>query len=221
MKLYSRPASPYAARVRGSIHAKGLNVELVDPPLDWKTSESFLAINPLGRIPVLVLDDGTLLPESGVIVEYLEDAFPEPSLRPRSPEGRAQVRLITQVAENYVTPAMMPLFALYSAKEKDQAAIEAQIARFDDALGKLDAMLSPKQYAHGGQLSTADLWLGPLRFTFDGLMNFSGRKDLLDRHARFAGYIDVVQADPVMSKLWEEMTIGLRQFMARRAAGQA
>ena len=75
MKLYSLPLSPYAARVRGAIYAKNLAVEIVTPPADWRTSPDFRALNPLVRIPVLVLDNGTTLPESGVIVEYFEDAF--------------------------------------------------------------------------------------------------------------------------------------------------
>ena len=112
MKLYSLPLSPYAARVRGAIHAKRLNVEIVAPPDDWRTSPAYRALNPIGRVPVLVLDDGTSLPESCVIVEYLEDAHPEPTLRPRSAAGLAHVRLITQVADLYVMQAAMPLFSM-------------------------------------------------------------------------------------------------------------
>src|ERR1700748_3414908 len=111
MKLFSLALSPYAARVRVAVHAKSLPVEIVTPPSDWRTSAEFRKLSPLVRVPVLVLDDGTSVAESGVIVEYLEDAHPEVPLRPRSAQERARVRFVTQVAEQYVMTAIMPLFA--------------------------------------------------------------------------------------------------------------
>ncbi|MCC6557909.1 MAG: glutathione S-transferase family protein [Polyangiaceae bacterium] len=218
MKLYSLPLSPYAARVRAAIYAKGLPVELIMPPEGWSTSTEYRAINPLGKVPALVLDDGTAIVESGVIVEYLEDAHPEPSLRPRNPEALARVRLVAQVAELYVMGAMNPLFLLFDAKEKDMNAIEAQLAKLDAALGHLDAMLPEKGLAHGDRVTIADACLTPVRFALDGLMGFSGRKGLLDGHARVAGYRDALQGHPALARVWQEMTDGLKAFYQRRAA---
>jgi glutathione S-transferase len=217
MKLYSQPLSPYSARVRGAIYAKNLPVEIVAPPADWKNSPEFLAINPLGRIPVLILDDGTALPESAVIVEYLEDAFPEPSLRPKSAESRARVRLITEVADLDVQQAMMPLFYLYDTGAPDTAAIEAQMQKLQAGLGHLDGLLTPGSYAFGDRLTTADVWLTPVRFSLDGLMAFTGRSNLLDKHKAVAAYADAARADGILDRVWQEMTEGLRAFMAARA----
>ena len=217
MKLYSLPLSPFAARVRGAIHAKRLNVEIVTPPEDWRTSPDYRALNPMLRIPVLVLDDGTSLPESGVIVEYLEDAFPDPTLRPRSPAGLARVRLITQVADLYVMQAAMPLFFLFDAKTRDKVAIEAQLAKLDGGLRLLNDMLDAGSYAHGHRLSTADVWLTPVRFTLDGLMGFSGRTTLLDRYKSVAAYADVARRDAALGRVWQEMSDGLKAFMEMRA----
>lgn len=218
MKLYSFPLSPYAARVRGAIYAKDLAVEMILPPEDWRTSDAFRAVNPLRRIPVLVLDDGTTVAESQVIVEYLEDAHPDTPLRPTTAEARARVRLVTQIAETYVMGALMPLFGMFDAKTKDAGAIDLQLAKLDSALANLEAALSPKGYAHGDRLSTADVFLTPLRFSLDGLMGFSGRNGLLDRHPRIAGYGDVVQGDRALSRVWSEMTDGLRSFYEKRAS---
>lgn len=217
MKLYSLPLSPFAARVRGAIHAKRLKVEIVSPPEDWRTAPGFRALNPMMRIPVLVLDDGTALPESGVIVEYLEDAFPDPALRPRSPAGLARVRLITQVADLYVLQAAMPLFLLFDAKTRDAAAIEAQLARLDGGLKLLNDMLDAGSYAHGHRLSTADVWLTPVRFMLDGLMRFSGRTTLLDRCKSVAAYADVARRDAALERVWQEMSDGLKALMEMRA----
>jgi glutathione S-transferase len=217
MKLHSLPLSPYAARVRAAIYAKRLPVEIVAPPADWRSSSDFRAISPAGRIPVLVLDDGSTLPESAVIVEYLEDAWPEPSLRPRSPEGVARVRLITQVADLYVMQVALPMFLLYDAASRDTAAIEAHHRRLDDGLKLLNDMLDAGAFAHGHKLSTADAWLTPVRFTLDGLMRFSGRDTLLDRYRSVARYVDVVQRDAALSRVWQEMADGLAAMMAARA----
>jgi glutathione S-transferase len=218
MNLFSLALSPFAARVRIAIHAKGLPVEIVTPPSDWRTSPAYRKLNPLVRIPVLVLDDGTSLAESGVIVEYLEDAYPESSLRPRSPQDLARVRFITQVAEQYVMPSIMPLFGLFDTKARDEAAIAAQVVKLDGALNHLNEILTPGTYAVGDKLTTADAWLAPLRFTLEGLMNFSGRTELLDRHEAVDAYTEVVHRDPHLGHVWREMDDGLKAFMASRAA---
>jgi glutathione S-transferase len=218
MKVYSLPLSPYAARVRAAIYAKRLTVEIAAPPDDWRTSLAFRALSPTGRIPVLVLDDGSGLPESGVIVEYLEDAFPDPSLRPRSALGVARVRLIAEVADRYVMQALMPLFGPLEAPVRDPAAIAARFETLDAGLQLLNSLLDADAYAVGHRLSTADLWLAPIRFSLDGLMGFSGRADLLARHKSIAAYADVVRRDSALSRVWQEMSDGLRAFMAARSA---
>ncbi len=220
MKLYSQAASPYSARLRGAIYAKNLPVEIVTPPEDWRNSLEFRAINPLMKIPVLILDNGTALPESSVIVEYLEDKYPEPSLRPKSPEALARVRLITQVAEVYVVDAMMPLFHLFDSDKRDDAAIEAQLKKLNEGLAQLNGLLQPGSYAVGDRLTTADVWLTPVRFTLDGLMSFSGRRDLLKRHKAVDAYADAARADGILARVWQEMAEGLRIFLEGRAAGK-
>jgi glutathione S-transferase len=218
MKLYSRAASPYAARVRIAIYAKSLPIEIVNVAMGWGKSPDFLKLNPLGRVPVLAFDDGTTLPESGVIVEYLEDAYPDPPLRPRDPRDLAKVRFVTQVAEHYVMPLVFPLFGLFAAaaNARDEAAIEAQTGKLQHSLGHLEPLLSRGRYVFGDRLSTADVWLAPLTFALHGLMDFSGRKDLLDRYPSMLGYREVVDGDPHLSRVWAEMEEGVRQFLASR-----
>jgi glutathione S-transferase len=219
MKLISLALSPFAARVRGAIYAKDLPVEIVGAPTDWRTSPDFRKLNPLARIPVLVLDDGSTLFESGVIVEYLEDAFPDRRpLRPRTAEDRGRVRLVTQLAELYVVPAMMPLFGLFDSKTRDEAAISAQIAKFETALKHLNDRLTPGKYAVGDALTTADVWLAPLRYTFEALMSFGGRPGFYDQYNAIKAYGDVVQRDPHLTRVWREMDEALKAFMASRGA---
>lgn len=218
MKLYSLPLSPFAARVRGAIYAKGLDIEVVNLPADWRTSAEYRAISPFGRVPCLVLADGSSLPESGVIVEYLEDAFPETPLRPSTPEGKARVRLATQVAELYVMSNVFPLFGLLDTKDRNAAAIDAQVSKILDGLSKLETILPKGTYAVGDQLSTADVFLTPMRFTLEAIMGFSRITTLLDKAPNVQGYTEVIQKDKHLSRVMGELQEAAKVFMAQRAA---
>src|SRR5271168_580854 len=111
MKLYQFFASPFPTRVRLILYAKGIPFEIVEPP-GFGNSKlpkgEYLKLNPLGRVPTLVLDDGRALPESEVICEYLEEAYPEPSLRPADSWGRARARLLARLCDFYLVMAMVP-----------------------------------------------------------------------------------------------------------------
>jgi len=106
MRLYVFQIAPNPTRVRlylaekaaagGDIELPQVSVNLVKG--EHKSPEH-LARNPLGRLPVLELDDGTFLTESKVIVEYLEELHPEPSLMGSTPEERARVRELERLAE--------------------------------------------------------------------------------------------------------------------------
>jgi len=71
MKLYSNPASPFARKCRVIAHELRLKLEVVD--IAARDDEGFRAINPLKKIPALVLDDGSALFDSPVICEYLNE----------------------------------------------------------------------------------------------------------------------------------------------------
>lgn len=70
MKLYSNPHSPFSRKVRMMAHARGAALDIIDVlPLK---DEGLRKVNPLGRIPALVLDDGTVMLDSRVIAEFLD-----------------------------------------------------------------------------------------------------------------------------------------------------
>ena len=105
MMLYGSDLSPFVQRIKMQLAAKGLAYEYAPPTGGFKSDE-YLAINPIGKIPCLVTDSAMSIPESEVIAEYLEEAFPKPHLRPKKAEERAQVRLITRLTDIYLSPAM-------------------------------------------------------------------------------------------------------------------
>jgi glutathione S-transferase len=89
-RLYHLPLSPFCRKVRLVLAEKRIEVELVKEH-PWEQRMDFLRMNPAGQVPVLKIDD-LVLCESTAIVEYLEDAFPEPALLPNKPEDRAEAR---------------------------------------------------------------------------------------------------------------------------------
>lgn len=94
MRLIDAARCPYCARVRIALHEKGLDYETVEVDLGDRP-QWLLELNPPnGRVPVL--DDDFTLPESEVIMGYLEDRYPESPLLPADPGGRAQARLLVQ-----------------------------------------------------------------------------------------------------------------------------
>jgi glutathione S-transferase len=219
MKLYSLDLSPFAARVRAVIYAKGLKVEIVKPEeADWRNSLEYRQLNSLVRIPLLVLEDGSPLPESAVIVEYLEEAYPEPALLPKPPKERARVRYITQVAEHYVLPHVYGLLSVLDTQERDPPAIAAALHKLERTLGNLNDLLQPGEYAFGNRLTTADAWLTPLRFSLEALMRFWKRPDLLNPYPALTAYADVARKDPHLGRVWSEMEEGYKVDIASQAA---
>ena len=215
MKLYSLDLSPYAVRVRAAIYSKNLPVEIVAPPASGTQSAEYLAINPMGKVPVLIGADGFTLPESDTIVEYLADAFPDAGLRPATAEGKAQARLIARIAELYIMPCVGVLFPHMDPKSRDQAVVDAGLETLKGALVHLNVFLGDGPYAVGDSFTTADCALvGPMFFVQMAGMVF-GKSDLTAGLLKLDAYASVMQMDATSQKLVAEMQNGLR---ARQAA---
>ncbi len=101
MHLYDFPQSPNCRRVRMYLAEKGITLPL--KPLDLLSGEqrtsAYLHKNPFGAVPLLELDDGSVIPESLAIIEYLEEYHPDPPLFGTTPLERAQVRAWERRAE--------------------------------------------------------------------------------------------------------------------------
>ena len=227
MKLYQTYTSPFPTRVRLMLYAKGIEAEIIEPPGFHSSAESkgdYMAINPIGRVPTLVLDDGRALPESEVICEYLEDAFPTPSLRPADPWARAQVRLLSRICDIYLVMAMVPLFnaAGRSRKTWDAGRIKAALAEVETALGYLEDYIGERGYAVGEALTQADGAIVPqLILAFEWAPALFGAPSPLGRHGKLAAYWSAIQKDPIVARLIAETrdAVAGEQARARAARG--
>jgi glutathione S-transferase len=106
LELYHHGSSACAAKVRFALAEKQLGWvgHYVDILKGEQFSAEFLAVNPKAVVPVLI-HDGLVIPESTVICEYAEEAFPAHPIYPASPAGRAQVRLWTKAVDEELHPA--------------------------------------------------------------------------------------------------------------------
>ena len=128
MKLYSTEISPFGARVVMQIRLKNLPVEVMPPPEPLRSPELRKRF-PQGRIPVLVIDDGDLS-ESVAIMEFLEDLWPEPPMRPQNAWDRARMRMLCRFNDLYLGPSLAPLFfALYQPDKTTRPATSLLMAQ--------------------------------------------------------------------------------------------
>ncbi|HEY1559922.1 MAG TPA: glutathione S-transferase family protein [Caulobacteraceae bacterium] len=210
MKLYQTYTSPFPTRVRLVLYAKGIEVEIIEPPGFHSSAVSkgdYLAINPIGRVPTLVLDDGRALPESEVICEYLEDAFPDPPLRPADAFGRAKARLIARLCDFYLVMAMVPLFNASGQPRRDwrPERIGGAFAEIRKSLGYLEHHVGEAGYAVGRALTHADGALAPqLVLAFEWAPGLFERPSPLGEHPKLAGYWASIQKDPIAARLIDE-----------------
>jgi glutathione S-transferase len=203
MKLYGGDLSPFVQRVKMQLAAKGLAYEYAPPPGGMKSDE-YLTINPIGKIPCLVTDSGMSLPESEVIVEFIEDAYPKPMLRPRKPEERAQMRLISRINDIYLVPAMGKSFALLKP-DRDPAQVVSALEDINKALAHLETAMAGKKHAAGNKFTVADCAITPILFFISRITLALGMKAVFKPYKNLAKYWKTREKDAVSAKAIEEL----------------
>ena len=160
MKLLSSPASPFARKVRIVLAEKRMECDLerVDvQPADNPVN----AHNPLGKIPTLVLDDGTALYDSRVIVEFLDNASPISRLIPEDNRERVAVRRWEALADGVLDAGLLVRYESLRPKHEQSAAWNGkQAARMHRGLAQMQADLGDKPWCQGERYTLADIALG-------------------------------------------------------------
>lgn len=205
MKLYSAALSPFAARARVAIYHFDLPVEIVSPPGGGTKSEEYLAINPIGKIPALVLDDGTVIPESDTIVEYLADAFPAKGLRPADPKDAARARLIARISELYVMNEGAVLFGQMHPKVRKEEVVDGAFKKLADGLVHLNHFLTDEPFAAGPAFSTADCCLAAQLFWYGVFGQVFAKGDIIAPYHKLARYAAGLMEVPAVAKIHGEM----------------
>jgi glutathione S-transferase len=189
LTLYDAARCPYCARVRIVLAEKGIEYEPVEIDLTDRPAWIYEK-NVTGRVPV-VEEDAWLLPESAVIMEYLEERYPEPPLLAADPADRALARLWIFRHDDFTRP-------YYALRRGEDGAA----ARLDAELGKLDAALADRPWLSGQEFGLADIAYVPwvlrardmLGVPLDGFPVLSAWLDRLVARPSIAQEVDVVAA---------------------------
>lgn len=213
MKLFNLDHSPYATRVRMQIHKKGLDIAIEPPPAALGTPE-FLARFPMGKIPVLELDDGSQLPDSWVIMEYLEDVTPSVSLRPEGATACAHMQLLARCADTYLGPAALaPLFfrltsgAGTDGAQDDVAALDGEVARLERLLDYLPPFEQRK-------LHLGDIALAPHLDYVLMLAPMFGVEQPLADYPRVSAWQEWAHSDAGVARGSDEMKTAVSAFFS-------
>lgn len=213
MKLYALALSPFAARARLALRLKGLDYDMLSPPGGSTRSPDYLAINPIGKLPVLVTDDGLVIPESEAIIDYLEYSFPTPSLTPDDPAQRARMDVIIRSFELYATPALFRLFQQMDPATRDEARCAAEIAQWRNGLALTEHFVDDGDgFAAGPHPGKADCILLPSLQLCGVTAAIFGLGDIVADYPRLAAYRARARSHPDMDSIWTETEEALRQW---------
>jgi len=174
MKIYDRPGFPNPARIRIVLAQKGLDAQVTFESVDLIGAEHkqapFLAKNPSGVLPLLELDDGTLIAESTAITEYLDNLDGNPVLTGRTPKEKALIHMMQRRAErglldavgiyfHYATQGLGSDLQKYKSPEwahrKEWGERERDKAL--QAMAYFDKVLRDSSFIAGQQFSMADI----------------------------------------------------------------
>lgn len=208
MKLYTGDLSPYSAKVRMQIYAMGVEDIDFDLPASFfmgKLSE----FSPIGRIPVLETSEG-IIPESEVIAEYLDESYPERALLPATPFDRAQVRLLSRIADTYLMNNIFMALPHINRDTRVDAVRDLLMGQVKRGMGALEKHIGSGEFAIGAQLSRADCTLVPALFLCESTVPRFDVENPILATEKVAAYWARIQSNPFAARVLKEMADGLK-----------
>ncbi|MCY4470081.1 MAG: glutathione S-transferase N-terminal domain-containing protein [Thiotrichales bacterium] len=162
MKLLSATPSPYARKVRIALAEKGLPFELVTE-VPWNGDTTTPKYNPLEKVPVLILEDGTTVYESRHILEYLEVKYPDPPMFPTAPDAFLAAKRLEVLADGICDAAVLVIFERRRPRDARSVPWEArQRRKIEGGFAEVARLVPSDGYCVGGAFGLGDIAVGSL-----------------------------------------------------------
>jgi glutathione S-transferase len=175
---------------------------VIDFEKEEHKSDEFLAVNPMGQIPALVLPDGTLMTETAAMLVQIVDRHPEAKLAPpaaSAPRARFLRWLFFLASNVYPTTLRFYYSERYSTDPGAAEGIKAAAAKdLDDQFGILDDALDPGPYLLGGTYSAVDIMLWMLAQWHPDPTRLS------EKAPRVVKAVELVHERPAIARTWQE-----------------
>lgn len=173
MRIIGSTGSPFVRKARIVAAEKGLPLDLQkESPLP--EDGAVVAANPLGKIPALVCEDGTVLVDSPLIAEYLDSLTPSPRLLPLAGPERFAVRQWEAIADGVLDAAVLIRLETMMRAENERSAswVARQRGKMERGMRWMDERLGTRRFCVGNSLTLADVAvdcaIGYLLFRFSG-----------------------------------------------------
>ena len=210
--LFALPISVHSANVRLVLGMKGLTYEERLPP-DGYGSEAYRKVVPSGTIPALITEHGTLF-ESGAIIEYIEERWPDPPLLPTDPFERAFVRIGARYHDTRIEPIVRSLFPFVGRPEKYANRFLESAELLNDRLLRLAESHLPRPYLGGSSLTLADLGYPCTLMMAETILAHANAK--LEIPSSIKEWMKLLLADQQISQQVEQLRNALRHWIQKK-----
>ena len=160
MKLISATPSPYARKVRIALAEKGIPFDL-ETEVPWHGTSVTPQYNPLEKLPVLILEDGSAVYESHYIMEWIEAKYPAPPLVPADIDGRLLARKFEVLCDGTCDAFVLMFFEQMRDQERQSPEwIARQRRKVDGGVREIARMIGDRDYAVGDSFGLGDIAAG-------------------------------------------------------------
>lgn len=204
LEIHGVNVSSFVRKTRAALAEKGIEYKLV-PVNPFAPTPEFLALSPLGKVPVL-RDDTVTVPDSSCIIAYLERRVPEPSLYPAELAQFGRALFYEEYADTRVYETLAPVFVQrvlvprLMSGTPDEKKIQSCLERAPAVFDYLEGEIGDRQWLAGDRFSVADLAVA------SPFINWGYAGERLDaaRWPRLVAYLERVHGRPSLRSLIEE-----------------
>jgi len=207
--LYEHPLSPYAQKVKIALGEKKIDFESRLPDLFSGSDADFAAANPRMEVPTLV-DGGTQIFDSTIILEYIEEKWPQPQLLPASPAARARARMIEELCDTYYEAINWAVFEIRAFGRATGTLADQLLGRAEEQTAGvnqyLERLLGSQPFFNGDSFGWSDLAAAP----FVHAAAFTGRPPASG--SALETWLERIGARPTVAAVFEAATSSMAGF---------